>query len=50
MLRSSSELHHGSSNNVARSEQIKVLVNFVKCEELDAVTNLIRGGKRHNWS
>jgi hypothetical protein len=43
-----SELHHGSANNVARSEQIKVLVDFIKFEELDAVTNLVLGGKRHD--
>src|SRR5215470_3180952 len=43
-----SELHHGSANNVARSEQINVLVDFIKFEELDAVTNLVLGGKRHD--
>jgi hypothetical protein len=31
-----SELHHGSANNVARSEQINVLVDFIEFEELDA--------------
>src|SRR5215470_6590019 len=43
-----SELHHGSANNVARSEQINVLVDFIKFEELDAVTDLVLGGKRHD--
>jgi hypothetical protein len=43
-----SELHHGSADNVARSEQINVLVDFIKFEELDAVTNLVLGGKRHD--
>src|SRR5215471_14613970 len=43
-----SELHHSSANNVARSEQINVLVDFIKFEELDAVTNLVLGGKRHD--
>ena len=42
------ELHHSSANNVARSEQIKVLVDLIKIEELDAVTNLVLGGKRHD--
>jgi hypothetical protein len=43
-----SELHHGSANNVAPSEQINVLVDFIKFEEFDAVTNLVLGGKRHD--
>jgi hypothetical protein len=43
-----SEFHHGPANNFARSEQIKVLVDFIKFEELDAVTNLVLGGKRHD--
>jgi hypothetical protein len=43
-----SELHHGSADNVARSEQVKILVDFIKFEELDAVTNLVLGGKRHD--
>jgi hypothetical protein len=33
---------------VARSEQIKLLVEFIKFEELAAVTNLVLGGKRHD--
>src|SRR5262245_31263982 len=43
-----SELHHGSANNGALSEQINVLVDFIKFEKLDAVTNLVLGGKRHD--
>src|SRR5262249_24321043 len=43
-----SELHHGSANNVARSDQIKLLIDFIKFEERDAVTNLVLGGKRHD--
>ena len=43
-----SELHHGSANNVALSQQIKVLVDFIKWEDLEDVTNLVLGGKRHN--
>src|SRR5215510_85488 len=43
-----SELHHCSANNVALSEQINVLVDFIKFEKLDAVTNLVFGGKRHD--
>ena len=43
-----SELHHGSANNVARSDQIKLLVDFIKLEERDAVTNLVLGCKRHD--
>src|SRR5262249_16035830 len=43
-----SEHHHGSANDVARSEQIEGLVDVSKFEGLDGVTNLLLGGKRHD--
>src|ERR1700758_2222312 len=43
-----SEHHHTSPNNLALSEQLKLLADVIKSEHLDGVTNLVLSGKGHD--